>query len=90
MPIPTITSQARCTVFTWRVVGRSSAGKLSRPSMTVLVPSVGSDRNDARPGISMPPLTFPSSLIRPSSVSGTSLLVLSTSSMAANFVGSLL
>ena len=57
-----MTSQARWTALTSRVVGRESAGKLSRPSITVLVPSAGSDRIDARPGIGMPPVTVPSRL----------------------------
>ena len=90
MPSPTITSHARCTVFTWRVVGRSSAGNESRPWITVLVPSLGSERIDARPGIGIPPVTSPSEFKRPNSVSGTSLSVSGTSSIAANFVGSLL
>ena len=56
-----------------RSVGRSSAGTVSRPWMTVLVPSAGSDSHEASPGIRMPPVTSPSALSRPSSVSGTSL-----------------
>ncbi len=36
----------------------------------------------------MPPVTLPSESMRPSSVSGTSLSVSGTSSMAANLVGS--
>jgi hypothetical protein len=48
---------------------------------------LGSDSHEANPGIGMPPLTVPSSLSRPSSVSGTSLLVVGTSSIAANLTG---
>ena len=54
------------------------------------VPSAGSDSHDAKPGIGMPPVTVPSSLRWPNSVSGTSLLVSGTSSMAANLTGWLL
>ena len=61
VPRPTITSHARCTTSTSALVGRSSSGNASRPWMTVLVPSVGSDRIEARPGIGMPPSTSPSS-----------------------------
>ena len=43
----------------------------------------GISSHDAKPGIGMPPLTVPSSLRCPSNVSGTSLLVVGTSSMAA-------
>ncbi len=56
----------------------------------MLVPVLGSDSHDARPGISIPPVTSPSELSRPSSVSGTSLDVSGTSSMAANLTGWLL
>ena len=90
MPSPTITSQARCTTLTSWIVGRSSAGVSSRPWTTVDVPVLGSDRNEARPGIGMPPTTSPSELRCPSSTSGTSLLVLGTISIAANLVGWLL
>ena len=90
MPRPTITSQARWTVLTSRVVGRSSAGNASSPCTTVLVPVLGSDSHDASPGIAIPPVTSPSEFRRPSSVSGTSLSVSGTSSIAANLVGSLL
>ena len=58
--------------------------------MTVLEPSLGSDSHDARPGILIPPVTSPSELSRPSNVSGTSLDVSGTSSMAANLTGWLL
>ena len=85
-----MTSQARWTVLTWRVVGRSSAGTVSRPWTTVSLPVDGSESHDARPGISIPPLTVPSSLRCPSNVSGTSSVVSGTSSMAANFTGWLL
>ena len=77
-------------MFTCLVVGRSSAGNESRPWISVLVPVPGSESHEARPGIAMPPVTFPSESMRPSSVSGTSLSVSGTSSMAANLVGSLL
>ena len=56
----------------------------------MLVPSRGSDSHDASPGIGIPPLTVPSSLRWPNNVSGTSLDVSGTSSMAANFTGWLL
>ena len=49
---------------------------------------VGEHRREARDRD--PALTVPSELSRPSSVSGTSLLVFGTSSIAANFSGSLL
>ena len=39
------------------MVGRSSAGTASRPCTTVDVPVLGSDSQDARPGIGIPPLT---------------------------------
>ena len=54
------------------------------------VPVLGSDSHEASPGIRMPPVTSPSELSCPSSVSGTSLSVSGTSSMAANFSGWLL
>ena len=57
VPRPTMMSHARWTVLTWEMVGRSSAGTVSRPWITVLVPSLGSDSHDASPGISIPPLT---------------------------------
>src|SRR4051812_6575971 len=57
--IPTIRSHARWTVLTSWIVGRASAGVLSRPWMEVLVPSAGSERNEASPGILMPPTTCP-------------------------------
>ena len=54
------------------------------------VPSLGSESHEANPGIASPPDTVPSELRWPSSVSGTSLDVSGTSSMAANFTGWLL
>ena len=90
MPTPTMMSQARWTTFTWRFVGRSSAGTESSPWMTVARPVLGSDNHDARPGMGTPPTTCPSELRWPSSVSGTSLLVVGTISMAANLTGWLL
>ena len=87
VPRPTMTSQARWTMLTWRTVGRSSAGTVSSPCTTVARPVLGSDSHEASPGMGMPPLTVPSSLSRPSSVSGTSLLVVGTSSIAANLTG---
>ena len=90
MAMPTITSQARWTVLASRVVGRSSSGKLSRPWITVFAPSPGSESQEARSGMGMPPVTSSWALSRPSRVSGTWLSVCGTSSMAANFVGSLL
>ena len=48
---------------------------------------LGSDSHDARPGIGIPPLTVPSALSRPSSRSGTSELVVGTSSITANLTG---
>ena len=56
----------------------------------MLVPSLGSDSHDASPGIRIPPVTSPSELSRPSNVSGTSLAVSGTSSIAANLTGWLL
>ena len=82
-----MTSQARWMTFTSAVVGSSSAGTMLRPSTTVLVPGRGSDRIEARPGIGMPPVTVPLLLRWPNSVSGTSLVVWGTISMAANFTG---
>ena len=90
MPRPTIMSQARWTVLTSETVGRSSSGTVSRPSTTVLVPVLGIRQPRGRPGIRIPPVTSPSALSRPSSVSGTSLAVSGTSSMAANLTGWLL
>ena len=63
---------------------------MSRPCTTVFLPVLGSDRIDASPGIGMPPVMVPSALSRPNSVSGTSLAVWGTSSIAANFSGWLL
>ena len=82
-----MTSQARWTTFTSWIVGRSSAGVASRPWTTVEVPSLGSDKIEARPGIGMPPTTSPSELRWPNSTSGTSSPVFGTSSIAANLVG---
>ena len=91
VPRPTMTSHARWTVLTCEIVGRSSRrARVSRPWTTVLVPSLGSDSHEASPGIRIPPVTSPSALSRPSSVSGTSLSVSGTSSMAANLIGWLL
>ena len=58
--------------------------------MTVSVPVLGSDSHDASPGIGIPPLMSPSALRWPSNVSGTSLDVSGTISIAANFIGWLL
>ena len=85
-----MTSHARWTTFTSLSVGRAFFGNESRPLIWVLVPVLGSDRIDASPGIAMPPLTVPSEFKCPNSVSGTSVAVFGTSSIAANFVGSLL
>ena len=85
-----MTSHARWTMLIWRMVGRSSAGTVSSPCTTVALPVLGSDSHEASPGIGMPPLTVPSSLRWPSRVSGTSLLVVGTSSIAANLTGWLL
>jgi hypothetical protein len=63
---------------------------VSRPWTTVDSPVLGSDSHEARPGIGMPPVTVPSWLRWPRRVSGTSLLVSGTSSMAANLTGWLL
>ena len=60
---------------------------MSRPWITVAVPSVGSDSHDASPGIGIPPDTVPSLLRWPNNVSGTSLDVVGTNSMAANLIG---
>ena len=90
MPSPTITSHARWTVLTWRSVGRWSAGTESRPWMTVEVPVPGSDSHDASPGILMPPVTRAVGVQAAQQVSGTSLEVSGTSSIAANFTGWLL
>ena len=77
-------------MLTCRTVGRSSSGTVSKPCTTVARPVLGSESHDANPGIGMPPLTVPSSLRRPRMVSGTSLLVVGTSSIAANLTGWLL
>src|SRR3954447_12623820 len=87
VPRPTITSQARWTTLTSDVVGRSAAGTLSRPLTTVFLPVLGSDSHEASPGIGIPPLTVSLEFRRPSSLSGTSLEVWGTSSIAANFSG---
>ena len=47
----------------------------SSPCTTVFLPVLGSDSHEARPGIGRPPVTVPSELRWPSSVSGTSLVV---------------
>jgi hypothetical protein len=57
---------------------------------TVDFPVAGSESHDASPGIAMPPVTWPFELRWPSSVSGTSLDVFGTISIAANLTGSLL
>src|SRR6476469_2491703 len=91
VPRPTITSHARWTTLASLTVGWEPAGKALRPLTTVAVPSAGSDRIDARPGMGMPPSTLvPDELRWPNSVSGTSLEVFGTSSIWANLVGSLL
>ncbi len=90
VPSPIMTSHARCTVLTWLTVGIASGGNESRPWMTVSRPVLGFDSHEASPGIGIPPLTVPSSCKRPRIVSGTSLEVSATSSMAANFIGWLL
>ena len=54
------------------------------------VPVDGSESIDASPGIANPPTTCPLEFRCPKSVSGTSLDVLGTSSIAANLTGSLL
>ena len=51
---------------------------------------IGKVDTDANPGISIPPTTSPSSFKCPNKVSGTSVEVFGTISMAANFTGSLL
>ena len=61
-----------------------------RPWTTVERPVLGSDNTEANPGIGIPPLTVPLSLSWPRSVSGTSLPVVGTSSIAANLTGWLL
>ena len=72
----------------------SSAGRRPGPSRAprsrCSCRSFGSESHDASPGIVIPPVTVPSEFRWPSSVSGTSLSVFGTSSIAANFVGSLL
>ncbi len=90
VPKPTITSHARCTTSTSAFVGRAFFGNESRPWICVLVPSAGSERIDARPGMGIPPSTSPWSFRCPNNVSGTSVAVFGTISMAANFTGSLL
>ena len=53
----------------------STPGRRCDPGRPCSVPSAGSDRIDARPGIGMPPSTLvPSELRWPNSVSGTSLV----------------
>src|SRR6476469_8849382 len=90
VPEPTMTSQERWTVLTSLMVGWSSVGTVSSPCTTVALPVLGSDNHDASPGMGMPPVTSPSEFNLPNSVSGTSLLVDGTSSIAANFSGWLL
>ena len=84
-----MTSHARCTTLVSAIVGSRSAGNAFRPSTTVFLPVCGSESHDASPG-SDAALTVPFEFTWPSSVSGTSLAVFGTSSIAANFVGSLL
>src|SRR5262249_46806139 len=52
---PTIRSQARCTVLTSAIVGRSFSGNESSPWITVDFPVDGSESHDANPGSLMPP-----------------------------------
>ena len=87
VPRPTMMSHARCVTLTVRFVGRSSAGISLRPMTTVDVPVLGSDRIEARPGMGIPPVTSPSASRWPKRISGTSLLVSVTISIAANFAG---
>src|SRR3954454_19630864 len=87
VPIPTMTSHARCTVLVCWIVGSWSAGTEFSPWTMVDLPVAGSDNQDARPGMGMPPLTVPLSFRCPRIVSGTSLLVVGTSSIAANLTG---
>jgi hypothetical protein len=75
VPRPTITSHARWTTLTSDVVGRSLAGTLSSPWTTVELPVLGSDSQEASPGMGIPPDTVPSEFSLPSKVSGTSLEV---------------
>ena len=82
-----MTSQARWVTLTIAVVGRFCAGIALRPITTVDVPVAGSDRIEARPGMGMPPATWPCEFRWPNRISGTSLLVGGTISMAANFAG---
>ena len=51
-----MTSHARWTTLTSGMVGRSLAGTLSSPCTTVDVPVLGSDSQEARPGIGIPPV----------------------------------
>ena len=85
-----MTSQARWTTLACRVVGRSPAGNESSPLITVAVPVLGSESHDASLGIRIPLDTVPLSFSLPRSVSGTSLAVFGTNSIAANFIGWLL
>ena len=80
-------SHARWTTLTSLMVGRSLAGTEFSPCTTVDLPVWGSDNQEARPGIGIPPVTVSLELRWPSRVSGTSLAVCGTSSMAANLTG---
>ena len=81
-------SQQRWTTLTCEI-GRSARqrGSCRGPGSTVARPVLGSDNHDASPGMATPPSTCPEELRRPSRISGTSLLVCGTISMAANLVG---
>ena len=50
-------SQHRCTMLTCRTVGRWFGGTEVRPCTTVFLPVLGSESQEARPGIGRPPLT---------------------------------
>ncbi len=67
-----------------------SAEFVTRPLTIVFFPVAGSESHDARSGILIPPVTVPFEFMWPNTVSGTSLLVFGTSSIAANLAGSLL
>src|SRR5690348_5614784 len=55
---PTMTSQARCTVLAWLMLGSLFVGNALRPCTTVFLPVLGSESHDAKSGIAIPPSTF--------------------------------
>src|SRR3954468_11858573 len=75
LPSPTMTSQPRWTTLTSATVGSDADGTELSPWTTVDFPVRGSDSQDARPGILMPPTSWYDEFRWPSRISGASLVV---------------